>query len=214
MWRLWMNQSYFSLGFLSQNSLWKLSKYRGYKGLNIVGWEGMWKVSFSQIRWSGDLASWLGWVMSLSRELTTWPAWDFYPVVQQLVWLFSSPACFTCVPTLAACQSQVTREFQPQVFASLHNLEHFFILSHSLILHDSHLNTGLLIAKIQANLARNKANKMVDEIQPYSHKTLRCTNTTTSSQEWWTRVNSISGHNLLEQTLLNTCATCELFEGH
>ena len=45
------------------------------------------------------------------------------------------------------------------------------------------------------------------------HKTLRCTNTTTSSQEWWTRANSVSGHNLLEQTLLNTYATCEHFDG-
>ena len=27
--RLWMSQSYFSLGFLSQNSLWKLSLNRG-----------------------------------------------------------------------------------------------------------------------------------------------------------------------------------------
>ena len=49
---------------------------------------------------------------------------------------------------------------QLQVSTSLHNLKHFFALSHSLPLHDSHLNTGLLIAKIQANLARNKANKM------------------------------------------------------
>ena len=57
---------------------------------------------------------------------------------------------------------------QPQVSASLHNLEHFFTLSHSLRLHDSHLNTGLLIAKIQANLARNKANEMGDKIQPYN----------------------------------------------
>ena len=57
---------------------------------------------------------------------------------------------------------------QPRVSASLHNFEHFFTLSHSLPLHDSHLNTGLLIAKIQANLARNKANKMVDKIQPYN----------------------------------------------
>ena len=44
------------------------------------------------------------------------------------------------------------------------------------------------------------------------YKTLRCTNTATSSQEWWTRTNSISGHNLLEQTLLNTCATCVNFD--
>ena len=72
------------------------------------------------------------------------------------------------MPSLVACQSRVTREFQQRVSASLHNLEHFFTLSHSLPLHDSHLNTGLLIAKIQANLARNKANKMVDKIQPYN----------------------------------------------
>ena len=35
-------------------------------------------------------------------------------------------------------------------------------LSHTLPLHDSQLNTGLLIVKLQANLAWNKANKMVD----------------------------------------------------
>ena len=46
------------------------------------------------------------------------------------------------------------------------------------------------------------------------HKTLWCTNTTTFSQERWTRNNSVSGHNLLEQTLLNTCATCVHFDGH
>ena len=45
------------------------------------------------------------------------------------------------------------------------------------------------------------------------HKTLRCTNTTTPSQERWTRANSVSDHNLLEQTLLNTCATCVYFDG-
>ena len=61
---------------------------------------------------------------------------------------------------------------QPRVFASLHNLEHFFTLFHSLPLHDSHPNTGLLIAKIQANLAWIKANKMVDKIQPYKVKNL------------------------------------------
>ena len=50
----------------------------------------------------------------------------------------------------------------------MHNLEQFFTLFHTLPLHDPHLNTGLLIAKIQANLAQNKANKMVDKIQPYN----------------------------------------------
>ena len=56
----------------------------------------------------------------------------------------------------------------PQVPASLHNLEQIFTFSHTLLLHDSHLNIGLLIAKIQANLARNKTNKMVDNTQPYN----------------------------------------------
>ena len=40
----------------------------------------------------------------------------------------------------------------------------------------------------------------------------RGTNTATSSQEQWTRENSVFIHNLLEQTLLNTCATCEHFD--
>ena len=69
---------------------------------------------------------------------------------------------------LAACKPRATCEIQLQVPASLHNLEHFFTLSHLLPLHDSHLNTGLLITKIQANLARNKTNKMIDKIQPYN----------------------------------------------
>ena len=44
--RLWMNQSCSSLGFLSQNSLWKLSTFCGYKGIYSRVWDGMWKVIF------------------------------------------------------------------------------------------------------------------------------------------------------------------------
>ena len=51
-----------------------------------------------------------------------------------------------------------------------------------------------------------KIQKMLD------HKILWCTNTTTSSQERWTKANSISDHNLLKHILLNTCATCEHFD--
>ena len=51
-----------------------------------------------------------------------------------------------------------------------------------------------------------KIKKMLD------HKTLWCTNIVTSSQERWTRANSVSSHNLLEQTLLNTCATYVTFD--
>ena len=44
--RLWMNQSCFSLRFLCQNSLLKLSTFCGYKGIYIGVWDGMWKVIF------------------------------------------------------------------------------------------------------------------------------------------------------------------------
>ena len=62
--RLWMNQSCISLGFLSQNSLWKLSQYGGYKGIYIVGWEGNAKRQFLPNRafWRLNLAT------GLSRE--------------------------------------------------------------------------------------------------------------------------------------------------
>ena len=71
-------------------------------------------------------------------------------------------ACLARVHHSSGLQPRATSEIQPGVSTSLHNLEQFFTLSHTLPLHDSHLNIGLLIAKIQANLARNKANKMVD----------------------------------------------------
>ena len=77
-------------------------------------------------------------------------------------------SCLARVQLLVVCKLRATPEIQSRVSVSLHNLEHFFTLSHSLPLHESHLNTGLLIAKIQANLTRNKANKMVDKIQPYN----------------------------------------------
>ena len=111
----------------------------------------MWKVSFSQIRWSGDLTSRLDWVANSSHKLTAWLAWDFCPVVQQLAWLFSSFSCFTRMPTLATCQTQASCEIKSRGPAKLHTLELFFTLSHTLPLHDSHLNTGFLNAELQAN---------------------------------------------------------------
>ena len=51
---------------------------------------------------------------------------------------------------------------------SAHSLELFCTLFHILPLHDSHLNIGFLTAKLQANLAPNKANKMIEQIQPYN----------------------------------------------
>ena len=127
----------------------------------------MWQVSFSQTGCSGDLTLRLGWVASSSCEQMAWPVWDFCPVVQQLTWLFNFWHASHVCNILVACKPRATREIQPWVPVSLPNLEQFFILSHILPLHDSHLNTWLLIAKIQANLAWNKANNMVDKIQPY-----------------------------------------------
>ena len=67
----------------------------------------------------------------------------------------------TC-SSFGCLQPRVTREIQLRVPASLHYLEHFFTLFHSLPLHESHLNTGLLIAKIQANLTRNKESLLLN----------------------------------------------------
>ena len=152
-----MSQSCLSLEFFSQNSLKKLSTFRKYKGYLYWCVFGMRRVNFSQTEWSGNLASRLDWVASSSPELTAWPAWDFCPVVQQLTWLFSSSACFTCVHPLATCQPWASRK--P---TDLHTFKLFFTLSHTLPLHDSHLNIGFLNAELEANLARNKGNKMVD----------------------------------------------------
>ena len=167
MWRLWMNQSCFSLAFLSQNSLWKLSTFRGYKGLYIVGWQRNMKRQFlpNRVVWRLDLAT------RLNRE--------FKPRANGLASLGLLSCSATVGMTLQLARMLYTYAnfgglpiashpwVQLRVSASLHNLEHFFTLSHSLPLHDSHLSTGLLIAKIQANLAWNKANKIVDKIQPY-----------------------------------------------
>ena len=69
-----------------------------------------------------------------------------------------------CV-TSGGLKSRVTREIKSRVSVFLHTLEHFNTLSHSLPLQQSHLNTGLLNAEIQANLARNKANRMVCKVE-------------------------------------------------
>ena len=51
-----MSQSCFSLGFLSQYSLWKLSIFRGHEGHLYLCVFGMRRVSFSKIKLAGDLA--------------------------------------------------------------------------------------------------------------------------------------------------------------
>ena len=146
-----MSQSCFSLRFFFQNSLWKLSTIHGYKGYTYWCVFGIRNVSFSQIECSGDLASRLDWVASSSRELIAWLAWEFCPVLQQLAWLFSSSACFTHMPAFGDLRA-VSHSWDPIASScKIHTSELFFTLSHTLRLHDSHLNTGFLNAELQAN---------------------------------------------------------------
>ena len=114
------------------------------------------RVSFFKIELVGGLTSWLDWAASSSRKVTEWPGWTFCPIVLQLAWWFNFFACLAHVQLLAACKPRATRKVQSWVPASLHNLKHFFTFSHTLPLHDSHLNIGLLIGKVQANLAQIK----------------------------------------------------------
>ena len=78
-------------------------------------------------------------------------------------------ACLAHEQLLAACSRESPARSSRKSLFFLNTLEHFFTLSHSLPLQESHLNTGLLITEIQANLTRNKTNKIVDKIQPYSN---------------------------------------------
>ena len=153
-----MSQYCFYPGFLSQNSLWKLSRFRGYKGVFILEWEKNAKSHFfhNRVDWQLSLATWLG---RKSKSQANWMAsLDFFSC--------SATAGMTiqllCMLHSCASSSGLQAASHPRVLASLHNLKHFFTLSYTLPLHDSYLNTGLLIAKLQANLAQNKTNKMVD----------------------------------------------------
>ena len=89
MYRLYVNQSCFSLGFLSQNSLWKLSFICGYKGYLYWGKRRTWNVRFFKTGVARGLASRLDWVARSSRAITVWPVVLFCPVVLQLAWLFT-----------------------------------------------------------------------------------------------------------------------------
>ena len=116
------------------------------------------KVSFHQNRTFWRLNPTTG----TSRELTTWPNWNFCPIVLQLSWPFNSLACFTRVPLwwLASHESVVRFSRETPLIAHILSFLHTL---HTQLLHKSHLNTGYLIAKSQANLARNKTNTWLNK---------------------------------------------------
>ena len=130
-----MSQSCFSLGFLSHNSLWKLSTFRGYKGIYSSVCEEYEKLVFIQTGHSGNSISQVERVMILSRKQTAWPDCTFCPVVHQL--LDPSVPCMlhTCA-TLATCQLRVSSEIQSQDFFDCTYLE---FSSHSLT-HNPYIN--------------------------------------------------------------------------
>ena len=138
----------FSLGFFSQNSLWKLSLNRGYKGIYIVGWEGMWKVIFCQIGCSSGLTSRLGWVVSSSHEQMAWLVWNFCPVVNSWRDASASGMLGTCASIWRLAATSHPRNPATSLCFFAHTWAILHTLSHTLPLHDSHLNTGFLIAKI------------------------------------------------------------------
>ena len=111
--------------------------------------------------------------------LVAWLSHEFQPLGN---WMASCPilscsalagmtlqllACLAHEQLLAAYSRESPVRSSRESLFFLYTLEHFFTLSHSLLLQESHLNTGLLIAEIQANLARNKGKKMVNKIKPY-----------------------------------------------
>ena len=137
------------------------------KGIFILGWE--WNVKSQVFQHRADLQLGLvAWLSCKSQPQGNWMA--SCPILS-----CSTPvgvtlqllACLACEQLLVACSRESPARSSRESLFFLHTLEHFFTLSHSLPLQESHLNIGLLIAEIQANLAWNKANKMVDKIQPY-----------------------------------------------
>ena len=155
-----------SILFFSRVSLSKFSLKALFllwvKGVFILGWEWNVKSQVFQNR------------VGLQLGLADWLSREFQPRGN---WMGSCPilscsalagvtlqllACLARKQFLATCSCESLARSNRESLFFLHILEHFFTLSHSLPLQKSHLNTWLLIAEIQANLARNKANKMVD----------------------------------------------------
>ena len=141
-----MSQSCFSLGFLSQNSLWKLSTFRGYRRIYSRVYEEWEKSCFNQTGHSGDSTSQLERVVSQSRD-----------PVSRFLWLHTSWV--------------------------------FFTHSHTQPLHKSHLNTGYLIAKLQANLAQNKANTWLNKFNLTSYHNIKFHDQWLVYPLWNTKIN-------------------------
>ena len=129
-----MNQSCFTLGFLSQNSLWKLSFFCGYKGYLYCVRKECETSGFSKQGW---LAAWprglalrLDWVARSNRAITERLVVLFCPVVLQLAWRFNFwHACHVCIFWQLAAAS-----YPRDQVASLCFLTHSWAFHHTISL--------------------------------------------------------------------------------
>ena len=113
----------------------------------------MWKVIFLQNKafW------WLTLVTGTSRKLTTRPDCTFCSIVLQLLRPFNFLHTSHVWHFGESPVASHSRDLVARILLNAHILE-FFTLSHTQLLHDSHLNRRYLIAKIQVNLTRNIGN--------------------------------------------------------
>lgn len=139
----------FSFKILSENSL----HFMGIR-VFIVGYVRNVKSHFFAKQGFLVTHSWLGQVLSFSCEIIDWPDYPFYSIVLQLSWPFNF--------LHASHMWHFGESSVVKMLLIAHTLE-FFTLSYTQPLHDSHLNTWYLIAELQTNSARNKANTWLNK---------------------------------------------------
>ena len=125
-----MSQSCFSFGFLSQNSLWKLSTFHGYKGIYNSVCEECEKSFFYKIEHFGDsLVSGISCEFKLRVNCQARLSIFFFYSAPTIV-TFQFPACFTRVAfwQVASCESIARSNRENPLNA--HTLEFFTLFSH------------------------------------------------------------------------------------
>ena len=122
----------------------------------------MWKIRFHPNRafW------WLSLVTRMSRKLTAWLDCVFLSYSAPVIVTLQFLACFTHVPPWRLASHKIRSQDSFDLYTSWV----FFTFFHSQPLHDSHLNIGYLIAKIQANLIWNKANTWLNKFSLTNRK--------------------------------------------
>ena len=138
-----MNQFWFSTV-----SLWKLSTFQGYKGIYSRVWDGMWKVTFQQNRVHQRVTR--DWDESrvLVTSYQTRPYYTFFSCSDPVGLTLQLLACFTRVLHFGKSPLVSQLRVQLRVTFLLHTVDQIFILSHTQLLHYSHLNTAFLNVKL------------------------------------------------------------------